>query len=269
LKKNIKIHSDYNRNIYNVLTLHSSLSTPGDLVSPAHINGVSGDLSTMKKSVIIGIIMAVLLAGAGTVSAAPIVTNGGFETDPAANPFTPNMVSGLTGWTIGPGNIDLIGTLWTPASGAQSIDLSGSERGTISQTLTLEAGKKYTLSFAMAGNTYDAPAVKTVEVSWGGSSLGTFNFNTNGFNTGNMGWSTITVPHLEASSASTELTFQDVTPGVGFPAQYVGVALDDISVVEEKDSIVPVPEFPMIALPVGLIVGILGAVFYIRSTKED
>jgi len=33
--------------------------------------------------------------------------------------------------------------------------------------------------------------------------------------------------------------------------------------------VTPVPEFPAIALPVGLIVGILGAVFYIRSTGED
>jgi hypothetical protein len=32
--------------------------------------------------------------------------------------------------------------------------------------------------------------------------------------------------------------------------------------------VTPVPEFPAIALPVGFIVGILGAVLYIRSTKE-
>ena len=33
------------------------------------------------------------------------------------------------------------------------------------------------------------------------------------------------------------------------------------------DSVVPIPEFPSIALPVTLIIGLMGAVFFIMSTK--
>jgi hypothetical protein len=32
---------------------------------------------------------------------------------------------------------------------------------------------------------------------------------------------------------------------------------------------IPTPEFPTVALPVGMIIGLLGAVFYIRGTKEN
>jgi len=37
----------------------------------------------------------------------------------------------------------------------------------------------------------------------------------------------------------------------------------------EENHQVPVPEFPTVALPAALIVGILGAVFFIRRTEEN
>src|SRR5665647_82472 len=108
----------------------------------------------MKRLFTMGIIFVLLLAGVGAVSAA-IVSNGGFEEPalPDATPYQLNMVTGLPGWTIGPGNVDVIKTYWTPYELLQSLDLSGGTRGKISQTVTgLDPAKTYQLSFAMSGN---------------------------------------------------------------------------------------------------------------------
>jgi len=58
------------------------------------------------------------------------------------------------------------------------------------------------------------------------------------------------------------LIFEDVTT----PSSACGVALDNV-IVTSKD-LVPIPEFPSVALPVGMLMGILGTVFYIKSTRE-
>jgi len=221
----------------------------------------------MKKTLTMGIVLVLLLACVGAVSA-NLVQNPGFENPEAADPFTSNMVTGLTDWTIESGNIDLIGTLWTPYELEQSIDLSGCERAIIKQSIVTVPNKEYKLSFALAGNTYDAPATKTVEVFWDGASLGTFDFDTTGHSTIAMGWKIVEIPNLKASTGSTEIKFRDVTPVGNFPSVCVGVALDNIGV-EEQANNVPVPEFPTVALPAALIVGILGSVLFIKRTKEE
>ena len=53
-------------------------------------------------------------------------------------------------------------------------------------------------------------------------------------------------------------------PGVPGDGDYNDVVL---TVACTRD-VTPIPEFPAIALPVGLIIGILGAVLYLRSTRE-
>jgi choice-of-anchor C domain-containing protein len=220
----------------------------------------------MKKLLVLGIIIVALLAGVGTVSA-NLVSNGGFEAPIAAVPFTANMVTGLTDWTIESGNIDLIGTLWTPNEPDQSIDLSGCERGTIKQSIVTDSNKQYKLSFALAGNTYDAPAIKTVEVFWDGASQGTFDFDTTGHSTTDMGWKIVELPNLKASTSSTELKFKDVTPVGNYPSVCVGVALDNI-IVEEQGNNVPAPEFPTLALPLAMLIGIIGVVYVIKGREK-
>jgi choice-of-anchor C domain-containing protein len=221
----------------------------------------------MKKTVSFGLVLVLLLACVGAVSAVNLVQNPGFEDPEAADPFTANMATGLTDWTIESGNIDLIGTLWTPYELAQSIDLSGCERATIKQSIVTVPGKEYKVSFALAGNTYDAPATKTVEVFWDGGSRGTFDFDTTGLSNSDMGWKIIEIPNLKATTTSTEIKFRDVTPVGDYPSVCVGVALDNI-VAEEQSNNVPVPEFPTMALPVALIVGLLGAVLFIQASRE-
>ncbi len=221
----------------------------------------------MNKISLLGIIiMVALLAGVGTVSAAAnLVTNGGFESPvlvPNPDGFL-RITSGLTGWTIiAPGNIDLVGPYWIPSEGVQSIDLSGGRRGAISQDIPTESGKLYDLSFDMAGNPVGPPTEKSVEVFWGGVSQGISTFSTTGHSQLSMGWKTEGRLLLPSTASSTELRFVDKSDGNGF----YGVALDNIIVTEH--SVIPSPEFPSMALPAAFIVGIIGAVLFIKSTKE-
>src|SRR5665647_2438499 len=96
----------------------------------------------MKKTITLGIVLVLLLACVGAVSAAELVNNGGFENPPLVDGvgFQENMVSGLTGWTIESGNVDLIKEYWVPYAGKQSLDLSGNVRGEISQPISGHLG---------------------------------------------------------------------------------------------------------------------------------
>ncbi|MCK9593625.1 MAG: DUF642 domain-containing protein [Methanoregula sp.] len=222
----------------------------------------------MKRVVAISIVLVMLLAGVGTVSAA-IVTNGGFE-DPALpgeTDYQLNMVTGLPGWIIGPGNVDVIKEYWTPSELLQSLDLSGGTRGTISQTITgLDPTETYQLTFMMAGNPAGLPNEKKVMVYWDNRAFGPYSFfNTGSTTLNNMGWEKNTIPHLTSSGTST-IKFEDVSEIT--PPPYYGVALDDIVVEVQEDS-TPVPEFPSIALPAALIVGLIGAVLVIQKSKDN
>jgi choice-of-anchor C domain-containing protein len=220
----------------------------------------------MNTRLLMGILMIALLAGVGTVSAAPnLVTNGGFESPvlvPNSEGFL-RITSGLTGWTIGPGNIDTVGPYWTPSEGVQSIDLSGSRRGTIKQNIPTEPGKLYDLSFDLSGNPVGLPTQKSVEVFWNGVSQGISTFSTTGHTQLSMGWETEGRLLLPSTGTSTELRFVDRSDGNGF----YGVALDNIIVTEHK--VIPSPEFPSMALPMAFIVGIIGAVLFVKNTKEN
>ncbi len=140
----------------------------------------------MKRAIVIGLVLVVLLASIGTVSA-NLVGNPGFETPGISGDWNTYYAGNgiLVPWNIDAQSIDLIRDGWDPASEDQSLDLSGNNRAIISQDISTQPGKFYQLSFAMAGNTYDAPNTKTVEVFWDGISQGTFDFNTSGV-TGTM-----------------------------------------------------------------------------------
>jgi choice-of-anchor C domain-containing protein len=208
-----------------------------------------------------GIILVLLLTCVGAVSA-NLVSNGGFESPGTfSGGFQPFAV--LTGWSIDSGSIDLINTYWQQGSGSYSIDLAGNAPGTISQILTTTSAAKYDLSFKMAGNPEGAPTIKQVEVFWGGVSQGIFTFDTTGKSVSSMGWVTKGITGLVAPGASTQLKFVDVSS-----TDFYGAALDDI-VVEPQQSTTPVPEFPTVALPAALIVGLIGAVLFIQKSKEE
>jgi hypothetical protein len=221
----------------------------------------------MRKLLLAGMVLLVF-AGIEAASAANLVANGGFES-PAlgiSSQYQLGMTTGLQYWTIEAGNIDLMKRYWTPAAELQSIDLTGTQRGTISQFLTTTKNGPYVLSFKMSGNFgCGAQTFRNVTVYWDGSStpVGTYSFQKPGsWSRTNMGWTAKSVLLPAPATASTKLTFVDTTAGTST----CGAALDDIIVEQQA---VAVPEFPALALPVGAIIGILGAVFYIRSTREE
>jgi choice-of-anchor C domain-containing protein len=162
-----------------------------------------------------------------------LLTNGSFEDGPepdAGGPgFTP-MEAGtnlIPGWNITRGSIDYIGPYWQHSDGRRSIDLNGNEPGAIAQTFATQVGKKYRLTFSMAGNNCGNDTTpKTVTVSAAGSQV-EFSFDVTGHGYTEMGWQTKTW-EFTATEAQTTLEFTSTT--LETPA--CGPALDRVVVVE-------------------------------------
>src|SRR5678815_3121637 len=91
-------------------------------------------------------------------------SGGGFTTLSAGSPC-------ITGWSIGPNNLDYINSYWVAQDGTHSVDLNGNQNATsISQTFDTIAGGLYLVSFAMAGNQDGAPTIKNLNVTVAGFS---------------------------------------------------------------------------------------------------
>jgi choice-of-anchor C domain-containing protein len=134
----------------------------------------------------------------------------------------------ITGWTVGGNSIDYIGGYWQASDGARSLDMSGFNAGSVSQTLTTTPGTTYQVLFDLAGNPDGGPTVKTLEVSAAGS-VQDYTFDTTGHTRSSMGWVTDSFL-FTATGATTTLTFTslDATP--------YGPALDNV-----RADIVPEP----------------------------
>jgi hypothetical protein len=221
----------------------------------------------MRKLILVGMVL-LALAGIGAASASGnLVKNGGFEEPQLGENIgfagCPDGI--LPDWVIGGDGIDHIRTYWTPSEGKQSIDLSREGSGSIRQSIPTSASASYTLSFDMAGNPECGPTEKLLKVYWGNQpAYGPYSYITTGYPfIGPGGWETVILADLPGTAGTTQLAFEDVST----PSSACGVALDNIRVISNE--LVPIPEFPTVALPVGLIIGILGAAYYIRSTREQ
>ena len=182
---------------------------------------------------ILSLIFGAAMACGGAASAAT-VANGGFELPGTFSGSFTTINAGspaLAGWSIDAGSVDLINTYWQPSAGGYSIDLSGNAAATISQTIAgLVAGKRYVLSFDMAGNTDSGPIVKTLLASVDGTS-DLFSFDTTGRSHGDMGWAGRQLAFV-ATGASALISFQSLSTG------FYGPALDNVSV---ETAAVPLP----------------------------
>jgi choice-of-anchor C domain-containing protein len=160
-------------------------------------------------------------AQARTAPPSPMLANGGFEAP--AIPMNSFIRYG-SGSTIGPwrvtqGNVDLTGAnFWQAADGRQSLDLEGSDSGTVEQRLPTHVGGCYTVTFALAGNPDGGPTVKrgfarVVQHAIGHPTVQkNFIFNTAGKSRGNMGY----VPQrfrFRAFAPVSLLTFASTTGG--------------------------------------------------------
>lgn len=197
----------------------------------------------MKKLNAIALAVA-LLGGAAQAGAANLVVNGGFEAQTVQSPAGFDTFSagsqGLVGWHIDLRNVDLVSSsFWAPAGGNNSLDLSGTGKGVISQVISTVIGQVYTLSFDLAGNPFGTSAIKGLSVNFG--STGLYDFDTTGHTGNNMGWTHYTTK-FAAVSTNTTLSFASRTAG------NAGPALDNIAV-----TAVPEPEtYAMLLAGLGL-----------------
>ena len=180
------------------------------------------------KSVLFGISVAICVTNA---NAANLVVNGSFEANTVLNVGVfDNLSSGLTGWTIGVGNVDLVNEpYWDAEDGVNSLDLNGARKAEIHQSLVTSIGQLYQLSFWLAGNPEGGPNIKDLSVNVGAGD-GLYSFDTTGKNNSTMGWTNYTTNFLAASN-STTLSFASNTRGA------FGPVLDNIEV-----TAVPEPE---------------------------
>jgi len=167
----------------------------------------------------------VLHSGSQDVSVSPVIVNGHFEWGPSPQHFT-TMNAGsnaLSGWKINSGSVDYV-VNWQAAHGGRSLDMAGSQDGSISQSFATESGSEYQVTFYLAGNPEGGETIKTLEVSAANDSE-TFTFDTTGKSMSNMGWEKKTFD-FTATSGTTTLTFTSIGGGA------FGATLDDVSVVQ-------------------------------------
>jgi choice-of-anchor C domain-containing protein len=131
----------------------------------------------------------------------------------------------LTGWTVDAGSVDWIGEYWQAPEGAMSVDMSGANAGTLSQTFETTIGNTYTVSFLLSGNPAGEPVIKTLDVSATGGTVGNYTHDTTGTDLTSMVWTPETYTFL-ATSASTTLSFISTT------ATAWGPAIDNVAVTE-------------------------------------
>jgi choice-of-anchor C domain-containing protein len=161
-----------------------------------------------------------------------LLVNGSFEDGPDdIGGFTSlDKDSGvIKGWVVIGGQIDLIDTHWQAADGKRSLDLHGSPGyGGVAQTFKTEKGKKYKVTFSLAGNPGGTVAKKTIVVRAAGKEK-EFTFDTTGKSGTDMGWKKET---WEFTAEKAETTLELITAMTEDAA--AGPALDDVSVIAVK-----------------------------------
>jgi len=211
-----------------------------------------------KASVVLAFLSVCAFAAGKPAAAQNLVVNGSFENGAAINGGFRVVGAGdnsITGWNITSGSVDYIGNYWQAADGVRSIDMSGNGAGTLAQqTIATTVGQEYLVGFWMAGNPDDAPSLKQLEASFGGSQI--FDFQTTPYVTtrNNMLWEYKSFRTI-ATSTSTDLWFRSLnnTP--------YGPALDNVSVSA-------VPEMGgMINLASGLLAPTLGVMVVRRRSR--
>jgi choice-of-anchor C domain-containing protein len=163
-----------------------------------------------------------------------LLQNGSFEEGPEPNEngfiSLDEGSKDIKGWAVIRGQIDYIGSYWQHADGKRSLDLHGSPGfGGVKQTFATKKGKKYRVSFSLAGNVDGGVPEKKLGVKAAGKEE-KFSFDTTGKSRTDMGWTT-QVWDFTATEDETTLelfTLMDEDPNCG-------PALDNVSVVAVED----------------------------------
>src|SRR3989344_4158619 len=186
---------------------------------------------------VLGVALAVILF-AGVQTAFAVGTNGSFETgtDPGAFATLVPGDADITDWTVVSGSIDYIGTYWVASDGGRSIDMNGTDAGSISQDLPTVLGATYDVSFDLSGNPAGGPALKELAVSANGDLAQNYSYDTaaNANTPGDMKWASSTYSFV-ATTTSTTLTFTSLIAGA------FGPALDNVLITETLPTPPPPP----------------------------
>lgn len=166
---------------------------------------------------------ALMLSGAAQ---AMTIVNGSFEQGSFTGAPFDTLAAGnssITGWTIGGAGVDWIGSHWQAADGNRSIDLSALSAGSLAQSIATEIGKRYVVTFALAGNPDGGPNPKVVNVSANGAGITPYSFTTGATTRPNMGWIDFSYSFIANSTATTlAFTSTALTPS--------GPALDNVRI---------------------------------------
>ncbi len=163
-----------------------------------------------------GVGLSFLTFGLTNATTFPDFQNGDFSSAINPGPYktlTSGDSTSIPYWTVTSGSVDYIGTYWkAPTGTTRSLDMSGNDAGSISQTFSTLPGRSYEVTFDLSGNPDGTRGTKTLEVVAGNSSAKDYYFNTETKNNteGNMMWETNTYD-FTAASDSTTLTFTSLT----------------------------------------------------------
>lgn len=180
-------------------------------------------------SIFVCMLLSPALAMAAPIYGQNIVLNGGFESGDYIDNGRGFMELGagtsyLDNWTITSGSVDWIEGYWTPQEPIKSIDINGSNGGTLLQDLQTEAGFTYGVNFWLAGNPAGGDSLKNLAVElYSPYNQLLYSFDTSGYTLGDMGWTQFNF-FFTATGDSTTLVFRSLESGA------YGPALDNVSV---------------------------------------
>jgi len=214
-----------------ILLWHASCSRNGQQAR-VFAGGYSEKSVKMKKSH--GYLQLSLAAGFMALlplsAHANLVTNGNF-TSPCGDPnfctYSAVDTTGIPGWTVAIGSVDLITGYWqAPPGGGHSVDLDGNGAGDIHTSFTTLIGKTYRVDFELSGNPDSGAPLKRVAVSAGADS-GIYSFDTSamGNTKPNMMWTGQTLL-FTATGTTTILDFQSLDA----PTSAYGPAIGNVAV---------------------------------------
>jgi choice-of-anchor C domain-containing protein len=162
-----------------------------------------------------------------------LLVNGSFEEGLDVDRFLPLDIGSdaMKGWVVTRGQIDLVGPQhWKAADGKHALDLHGSPGfGGVKQTFKTVEGRRYRVSFSMAGSPGSGSSVNTLCVR-AANKKEVFSFDTEGKTPGDMGWTTKT---WEFVAVGDETTLEIHT--LDDEIDVAGPALDNVQVVAVAD----------------------------------
>ena len=185
------------------------------------------------------LVLAAVLMMAVTPASAAVIRNGSFETQTSTQVGGSALLApgskAIKFWTVGSGDVDLISSHWTASAGSNSVDLNGTDTGSISTNIFgLTLGRIYNVMFDMAGNPDGGTKTKQIQasVSSAGAVRPPKTFSTvQAQSRSAMNWSTM-VFRFTASAPTQLLTFRSIS-GSAF-----GAAIDNVRIAVQP---VPLP----------------------------